>query len=704
MRKKNKRVKAKVTQAQAQPVVTPLPVPKSPRVKVGKIDEVKAKQAKISMTAGGMQRQAGMMLDGVNTTNLSYAPGFVLEGYRNSYASGLGYKSGTYDIPTFVQVMNQKNGGIIQFPMSIQEKYSLFRYYARTDSLVGRALDLLSDLPMSKLCLHMPNFVPEGIKEEIRDFFESQVVKLDLFNNCSSILYELNCIGMTHLFVEYNEEKKCWDRIQMLPPEEVFVFEYPFSDEKRIEYRPRRIVSLIQGQATYNELEEGIIDSIPDSIKDSIEGEGCILLDSDPMNGSFCHSIARRKAPYMDISSSILDRVLIPLQLKDYYKYTQLSLASRNMTPKNLIVAPNCSPEDLDLLRTQIDLSYLDPDYSIVTNFDVRWETIGARDRLLELTSEYERLDNEIFAAMGVTRELLTGEGSYSGTKITVEILHTMFLRAREILVNFIEQKLFLPLCEKRGWFEEDKNGIKKYFYPKVGFNRLSIRDNSEVFDSLFQLYQKGSLPVDILYELFNLDTTEIDDKLYKDLFTVRDATFNELVRGVLSEAGRNLADNSDVMEKISKYLRLNYKKPDEGGEAGGGMPGMETAPGGEQPGMDLSTLVENSLGEQQDAGELEAEVPAEETPAVAPEQETNFDTGAIDIEKEAGEIASELPVNATAEEIMNKIINKEKTLNELTEEEKDALSDLIIKSLPPGSSEEDIIKEIITKSKGVVK
>lgn len=697
MSKRGKRSKTNTQIAKSIPIKSP----RSKRIKLGKVDEIKARHAKISTVAGGMQREAGMMLDAMNTTNLSYTPGFVLEGYRNSYASGLGYKSGTYDIPTFVQVMNQKNGGIIQFPMSLQERYSLFRYYARTDSLVGRALDLLSDLPMSKISLHMPKHVPDGIKDEIKELFEDQVVKLDLFNNCSSILYELNCIGNCNLFVEWNEENKRWERIQMLPPEEVFSFEVPFTDDKHIEYRPRRIISLIEGQSSHNELEQQIIDSIPDDIKQSIVSDGCILLDSNPLNGSFCHTIARRKAPYMDLSSSILDRVLVPLQLKDYYKYTQLSLASRNMTPKNLVTAINCSPTELDQLRTQVDLSYLDPDYTICTNFDVKWETIGSRDRLLDLSSEYERLDNEIFSAMGVTRELLTGEGSYSGTKITVEILNTMFLRAREILVNFIEQKLFLPICEKRGWFTQGKNGVKKYFYPKVGFNRLTIRDNNEVFESMFQLYQKGSLPVEVIYDLFNLDQTEIDDKLYKDLFTVRDATFNELIRNVLGDTGRKLAEESDIMDKVSKYLRLNLKPAQQEGVPEGEMGGgQEVAP-------DLASLLGGEPPAETDVTQPEKD---ESSPLAAPESgvqkpsdKTILDKDG-DIESRADEIVAELPSGAKPEDIMEMIINKQKKWEELTANEQDAISDLVIRELPDNATDEDIIKQIILKSKGVIK
>ena len=63
-----------------------------------------------------------------------------------------------------------------------------------------------------------------------------------------------------------------------------------------------------------------------------------------------------------------------------------------------LTSAPGLMPEEVDTLRTQVDLSYMDPEYSIITNYEVNWEQIGTSDRLLDLTSEYERIENQVFA------------------------------------------------------------------------------------------------------------------------------------------------------------------------------------------------------------------------------------------------------------------------------------------------------------------
>ena len=596
-----------------------------PEVTVGPADPVRARIARKATgsggfgsrsASGGREREAGMLID-TSQVAAPYSTGYKLEAYRTSYAYGLSDRTGAYDIPTYFVQMNEQNGGMLYWPVTLHEKYSWYRYWARTDSYIGRALELLSDLPMSKLTLNMPKMPKEKaeLSEEILNFFTYQLEVINAFELCQNVLWETNMIGNTYIFHEWDDKKKMWSRAIMLPPEEVYVFQFPFTDNKRVEYRPQRLISLIKadggetasstptGDFDRSSMNNQIVEGVPKELRDMVKKEGCIVMDTDPLTGSFVHHIARRRSPYMDLGSSVLERVLVPMLQKEHYRYTQLSLASRNMTPKNLITAPGLMPDELNDLRTQVDLSYMDPEYSIITNYEVNWQQIGVQERMLDFSREYEQIENQVFAALGVTRELLTGEGAFSGTKITVEILNTMFLLTREVLRNYIEKQLFIPICEAHKWFDEDKNGAKKYWYPTIGFNRLTIRDNAEVFDSLFQLYSKGSLPVEVIYELFNLNADEMYSKLRAALFTVKDSTFNRASEEVNIEVGRALVTQTDVVQRAAKYLGLTYKGPPEGGDGtdGGGDPGGGGAPGEDAAGAETS---EGNGGFQEGYGE----------------------------------------------------------------------------------------------------
>jgi len=197
---------------------------KRPKATTGAADPLKARIARVASgsAAGGMfrrDRSAGMMID-YTAPNRPYQSGYALEAYRTSYANGLTDRSGTYDVPTYFVQMNEQNGGVLYWPVTLREKYQWYRYWANSDAYIGRSLELLSDLPMSKLTLNMPKHVPDDRKEEMRDFFAYQLEKIHAFDLCLSILWELNMIGNCYLFHEWDEEKKMWSRAIMLPPEE----------------------------------------------------------------------------------------------------------------------------------------------------------------------------------------------------------------------------------------------------------------------------------------------------------------------------------------------------------------------------------------------------------------------------------------------------------------------------------------------------
>jgi len=620
---------------------------KSPGVETGPIDPLKTRASKKAMGAsGGFGRSAGMLIDDLGISQQSaYESGHNLDTYRTSYANAFNQGAGVYDIPQYFAHMNENNGGLFYWPVTPAERHSWYRYFANTDAFIGRAMELLTDLPMSKFKLTMPE-MPKGkqkLREEILEFFDWQCKEISLFAHLQSSLWEVNLHGQSTAFHEWSTEKKMWERAVILPPEEVISWQIPFTDERRIEYRPKRIIELIQqnindfhsGLDEEDEIKKLIVENVPKEIKKMIEEKGCIVMDSDPSTGSFAYTLSRRRSPYLDYGASVCQRVLVPMLQKEHFRYTQLSLASRNMTPKNMVSAEGLLEEELQDLRTQIDLSYLDPDYTIVTNYPVSWEQIGAQDRLLDLDREYERIENHIFAAFGLTRSIITGEGFFSGDKITVEILNTMFLQAREQLTEYVEEQLFQPVAEAHGWFEERANGVKKYYYPKLSFNRLTIRDNRDVFDSLYQLYQKGSLPVDTILELFNLDPNEINEKLEEDLFTVKDSTFNRMVEEANSEVGRAIAEKTNLVEKVAKGLGLKITQ--EGGEEGEG-------------GFD-----EGGYDDFGSFGEPAKEEPAKEEPVAeepAKEDDTSADSGGVDVDAISDAVSDAVPAGASEDEI----------------------------------------------------
>jgi len=231
------------------------------------------------------------------------------------------------------------------------------------------------------------------------------------------------------------------------------------------------------------------------------------------------------------------------------------------MTPKRVIWGENLSDVDTDDLREQVDLSLVDPDYSIVANYEVHWEEIGSRDRLLDLSSEYEITDKQLYAGLGVTESLLNGESTFAGDRVKLEVINTRYMLFREIIQDYVEETIFKPVARRKGFVEIDEWGQEVVLIPRLSFTRLALRDSQDTYDALFNLYQKGSVSIDLILEMFNIDPADTKEKIERDMFTVNDAVFNESVRAIYGEVGRVLAEKTDIADKLAKYMNLKIKK-----------------------------------------------------------------------------------------------------------------------------------------------
>jgi hypothetical protein len=88
----------------------------------------------------------------------------------------------------------------------------------------------------------------------------------------------------------------------------------------------------------------------------------------------------------------------------------------------------------------------------------------------------------------------------------------------------------------------------------------------------LFNLYSKGAVPIEIIYEFLNIDPETCRRKLEEDLFTVNDSKFNQLLDSIYGGGvNEQLLDTTDLKSKIAKGLRLEEKDSDEVGLEGSG-------------------------------------------------------------------------------------------------------------------------------------
>jgi hypothetical protein len=513
----------------------------------------------------------------------------------------------------------QLSTDFLELPQSIREKREAYRHFYNTDEIVAQSLDLHTELPLSKVRLAAPKprtfpkgfDSPEDYGHYILSFFEKQCKKVKLFQKLIMAVHHLLLDGVAAVFAEdgevqvppeigyseklitknvlhedgttseeqekgydekdnreeeelayYQKHYQGWERLIIFPIDQIKLTTFSFTDKTRIELIPsERDRALIEQAKMGDEVAEEMAMEMPAEVREFIGNGKLIPLGTDPDEGSFCYLIANRKQAGEELGQSLLDRCLRTLYYREKLRQAQTQIASRAMTPKRIVWAEDISDQDADSLREQVDLSLVDPDYSIVANYEVHWEEMGSKDRLLDLSTEYEQTERRLRTGLGVTESLLSGETLYSGDRLKLEVINQRYLFMREILQEYVEEYLFKPVARRKGFVEKDKWGEEVVLFPKLSFTRLPLRDSQDTYDALFNLYQKGSVSIDLILEMFNIDPHDTATKIKSDIFTVNDAIFNEMTRGMYTAVAQKLVDSTDVADKLAKYLGLKMQE-----------------------------------------------------------------------------------------------------------------------------------------------
>lgn len=509
----------------------------------------------------------------------------------------------------------------LELGQSVDEQRQYYRFFYDNDPFVGQAIDVHTDVPLSKIRLGLPKASPQNIElaHKAQRFCNKWEKRVrgggasglpGLMSRLLEISHEYHTIGEVFIWVEdpspdepedlryefrkvvdeegnTTEEKierpdadelhlkwlrknyKGWSKIDILPPEQIQVETFPFSDEYLInlviDSKSKSIVA--QAQAGDEEALRIVEGMSPEIVEAILNGESQIPLNTDPERGSFVIYLARKRCPYEKRGRSILQRCMRTLVYRDKLRQAQTSIASRNMTPTRVVWADGMNDVQVEELREQIDMSLMDPDYSIISNYEIHWEEMSSNGRLLDLSSEYEMTDRQLYAGLGVTEGLLSGETSYSGDRIHLEVINTRYMLLREQFSTVVEEMLLKPMCTRMGFIEEDEDGDEVVIYPSCSFTRLGLRDNDSTFEHLFNLYQKGSLDIWTIFELLNIDAQVVEERLMASVGKITDPNFNEVLRGAYTRVGDDIAENTDLAERTAAYLGFSYaKKEEEGG------------------------------------------------------------------------------------------------------------------------------------------
>jgi hypothetical protein len=403
-------------------------------------------------------------------------------------------------------------------PKSRQEVLKWIRIFFNLEPFVQNAIIAHALYPFSKFDLVTKD---ESITKIYRDMVFNR--EFDLYEFIIQAALSFEKFGEFIAFGNLKREDGLWKwkRFILLEPELVEIKSDLISGELVFEMIPPAELKRLVNSMTDDELKNS---KIPPIVINSIREGKNIPLDS------FVTSIVARKTdPSAIRGTSRIQSCFKVLIFQDWLRLGQVAYYQRFIFPLEMWTIGDINKDilpDEDTLerwRTFLTGQMTQPPYSLVVPPFVKYEVHSASGKLLPILNEYNYIQDQLLAGLGVTKEFLFGGGlSISNAKtMAYQKLIKYYQSVRDLFENWMINRVFRPIAELNKF--RDKNG--DLILPEiVWYKSLDIEEEEQEKKDYLDLHRRGYISTKTLFSKFkNLDVDKEMELLKKEKGTIFD-------------------------------------------------------------------------------------------------------------------------------------------------------------------------------------
>jgi len=179
--------------------------------------------------------------------------------------------------------------------------------------------------------------------------------------------------------------------------------------------------------------------------------------------------------------------------------------------------AEPASQDEINDFRDLLAQQWSQPNQAIVYHHAVRVQWEGAAGRILPLQPEFQYLDKQLAIALLINEGILTAERQpYASTSVALDVMIQRYLTTRMRVENWIENKVFKPICRLHKIYKRTKNEIEhriklshteeSLWIPKVKWDKEELRNDLNKVRLLIELADKNWLPRSMVLPFLNVD------------------------------------------------------------------------------------------------------------------------------------------------------------------------------------------------------
>lgn len=439
------------------------------------------------------------------------------------------------------------------------------RVFYDTHPIVRNAINLHSSYPISKINITCKS-------KTVQNFFMEMAEEIDLYSVVYGASLEFWKMGETFPYAELDKERGVWKRITILNPDYVNVEKPSVGDKTIVSLRPdSSLLRLVNSNSPKDMIMKK---RIPPQILQYVKQGLNIPLDD--FNISHLKLLS---SPYDIRGTSVIVSIYKDLMLYDKLRESKFAQADGMINPLTLVKLGGSdgyrpTQSDIDAYRMVLEEAQYDKDFKLVTHDGVTIERIGYQGGILDISSDIELINNNIYTGLMVPKALMDQESAtYASSSVGLEVLRQRYDIFRNMIKKWLEQKIFAPICEMQDFFEY-VDGEKRLVVPQVDFNHMNLYDVMDYVQNLSNYVTSKQVSKHTLYRSLGISYEEEQSRLRKEL---------------IDEAIMQKEQEALMSMRLAELMNLDPEKPipepvaPTGGgmpEEEGGLPGMEDLPG----------------------------------------------------------------------------------------------------------------------------
>ncbi len=391
----------------------------------------------------------------------------------------------------------------VETPQSLMETYARYRYYFKFEPLVGTAIELHSEFPLSSFELQHED--PTLMEE-----FNAIAEDAKLFDFLLDMAHEYWLIGECFPFGIFDNptDPSVWKSFVLLDPLSVQIQQTPLTDGRpncSYKLKINNAIQTVVANGPHHRETGELYNRIPQDIKDACNGQGegkGVLKLNDTQISHF-----KRKGDYFSLrGQSILTRIFHLLSYRDKLRDAQYSVADRHSSPREIWKVGNdlvpATAEEIAALGELVAASYLDPNQAIIWHHALQVEMIGAADKVLPLRQELDGIEEEMLIGLMLNKGFLDSNyGAYANMSVSLDVLINRYMTFRQRVEQWMSEHVWAPICRIHNIYKPTqaelshririKNAPKRPWVPKVAWQKQELRDSTQKINLMMTLREK---------------------------------------------------------------------------------------------------------------------------------------------------------------------------------------------------------------------